>query len=128
MNDPPQRRRVVAAPARRPPAELRATRVVFEPDPNPDPSYLNENGRAAYERDEFDYMCVCAEAEVVIDGVAQTLKSSGAYNIESDAEDEYLDELIAQEWSVLRGVLKSVGVSTEQLPLAVEREWIKWRT
>jgi len=48
--------------------------------------------------------------------------------IESDSEDEYLDEIIAREWEALRAVLKTVGVPTDQLPLEVQREWIEWRT
>jgi hypothetical protein len=117
MNDYPQRRRVVAAPARRPRAELRAVRVIFEPDTD-----AQEGGAG-----KFDFMRVFAEAEVAIDGIEQTLTSGGLDGIEDDAGDEYLDEVIEQEWGVLRGVLKTVGVSTEQLPLAVNREWIQWR-
>jgi len=109
MNSPPQRRRVVAAPARRPQAELRSVRVIFEPG---SPGFMR-----AY-----------AEADVLIEGIEQTLTSGGTWGIEDDAEDEYLDEIIEQEWSALRGVLKTVGVSTDQLPLEIDRAWIQWRT
>ena len=102
-------------------------RVIFTPDSSPDTSYLNEDGLAAYTSGEFDFMCAHAEAEVVIEGVTQTLKSAGVGGIESDSEDEYLDQVIDQEWGVLRGVLKTVGVSTEQLPLEIDRAWIEWR-
>jgi hypothetical protein len=128
----PPRRRVVAAPARRPPAELRAVRVIFEPDPNADASYLKHDGLEGrlteYENDEFGFLWVRADAEVTIGGVVQTLTSGGMRAIESDTDEDYLDELIAGEWTTLRGVLKTVGVPTEQLPLEVEREWIEWRT
>lgn len=113
MSYPPQRRRVVAAAPRRQPAELRAARVVFEPD-------VEHDGQA--------FMRAHAEAEVIIEGVEQTLTSGGMWGIEDDAEDEYLDQIIEQEWETLRVVLKTVGVPTDQLPLAVEREWIEWRT
>lgn len=130
MIDPPQRRRVVAAPARG--AELRAVRVIFEPDQDANVSYLKHEGLeerlAAYEQDEFDIVCVRAEAEVVIEEIPQTLTSGGMPGIESDPEDEYLDEIIDGEWKALRNVLKTVGVPTEQLPLAVDRAWIEWRT
>ena len=69
-----------------------------------------------------------AEADVLIEGIEQTLTSGGTWGIEDDAEDEYLDEIIEQEWSALRGVLKTVGVSTDQLPLEIDRAWIQWRT
>jgi hypothetical protein len=83
-------------------------RIVFEPDP--------ESGMRAY-----------AEADVAIEGIEQTLTSRGVDGIENDEGDDELDEIIDGEWRVLRGVLKTVGVSTDQLPLTVEREWIEWR-
>lgn len=101
--------------------------VIFTPDSSPDTSYLNEDGLAAYEREEFDFMRVRAEAEVAIERVPQTLTSAGIAGVESDAEDEYLDEVIDGEWGALRAVLKTVGVPTEQLPFAVDRAWIEWR-
>lgn len=109
----PQRRRTVEVATRKPRAELRSVRVVFEPDT---------------EHDGVAYMRAYVEAEVVIEGVSQVLTSGGMWGIEDDAEDEYLDQIIEQEWETLRVVLKTVGVSTEQLPLAVDREWIEWRT
>lgn len=87
-------------------------RVIFEADAD-----AQENsGR------QSDFMHVFAEAEVVIEGIEQTLTSGGMWGIEDDAEDEYLDQIIEQEWETLRVVLKTVGVSTEQLPLAADRE------
>jgi hypothetical protein len=85
---------------------------VFEPD-------SEHEGQA--------YMRAHAEAEVIIEGVEQMLTSGGMWGIENDAEDEYLDEIIDGEWGALRTVLKTVGVPTEQLPLAVDRAWIEWR-
>ena len=131
MTDPPARRRVVAAPARRPPTELQSVRVLIEQDPDADASYLEqdefEDRAAAHDRGEFDFVGVRAEADVLIDGIPQTLASAGLYGIESDSEDEYFEEIFVQEWTALRGVLKTVGVPTEKLPLAVDRAWIEWR-
>lgn len=127
----PQRRRVVAAPTRKPPVELRAIRVIFAHDPDPDASYLEqdefEDRLEAYKRGDFSFLSAHAEAEVIVEEISQTLRSGGLYGIESDSEDEYIDEIAAQEWGALRGVLKTVGVPTDQLPLDVQREWIKWR-
>lgn len=117
MSYPHTRRRVVEA-TRKPRAELRAIRVIFEPDTD-----AQEGGAG-----KFDFMCAYAEADVIIEEIEQTLTSGGLRGIEDDAEDEYLDEIIDGEWGALRAVLKQVGVSTEQLPLAVDREWIEWRT
>jgi hypothetical protein len=128
----PPRRRVVAAPARRPPAELRAIRVIFEPDPDPDTSYLEqdefEERLATHKKDEWNFVGCHAEAEVVIEEITQTLTSGGLWGIESDSEQEHLDEIIAGEWAALRNVLKTVGVPTSELPIEVDRAWVEWRT
>ena len=131
-HDPPRaRRRVVAAPTRKAPAELSSVRIVVVPDEHPDVSYLEqdelEERHAAYEQGEFLLVGVRAEAEVFIGGIAQTLKSGGLYGIESDSEEEYFDEIFAQEWATLRDVLKTVGVSTSQLPVEFDRAWVEWR-
>lgn len=132
MNAPRPRRRVVEAPPRRPAVELRALRVVVEEDPDPDVTYLAQEDlaerQAAYERDEFALVVVRVEAEVVIAEVAQTLTSAGLAGVESDLDEGELDQIVAEEWSALRGVLKAVGVPTDQLPLEADREWIEWRT
>jgi hypothetical protein len=129
---PRARRRVVAAPARKAPAELQGVRVIFAEDPHPDASYLDQaefaDRRAAYRRGEFRFVGVHAEAEIRIEETTQTLMSSGLWGIESDSEEEYLDEIVDHEWSTLRNVLKTVGVPTDQLPLEVDRTWVEWRT
>lgn len=108
-------------------------RVIFEHDPNPETSYLEQDEfrerREAYGRDEWFLIGCRVEADVVIapETVMQTLRSSGLNGIESDSEQDELDEIAHQEWMRLRDVLKAVGVSTEQLPLEVDREWVEWR-
>lgn len=126
------RRRVVAATARRPSVRLQSICIVIEPDPDPETSYLDqeefEDRRAEYKRGDFNFVSAHAEAEVVIEGVIQTLTSGGLNGIESDSEQEYLDEIIAEEWKSLRDILKTVGVSTGELPLEVDPKWVEWRT
>lgn len=133
MNAPrTARRRVVEAPARRPPVELRALRAVVEADPDPDVSYLAQEDLAerqsAYERDEFGIVGVCVEADVLIEGTEQTLASPGLWGVESDLSEEELDQIVSEEWAALRNVLKAVGVPTDQLPHEADRAWIEWRT
>ena len=132
MSYPPQRRRAVAAPSRRPPVELRSVKVIIEADPEPDASYLEqrefEDRLASYKAGEFDFMGARIEAEVLIAETVQTLSSPGVAGIESDTDGADLDGIIGEEWTQLRVVLKTVGVPTEQLPLNVKREWIEWRT
>lgn len=132
MNAPPQRRRVVAAPARKAPAELQSVRVIYEEDPDPDVSYLDQSDLAdrktAFKKGEFNFVGVRVDAEVLIAETVQTLTSPGMWGIESDTTEEELEQLVSEEWGALRAVLKTVGVPTEQLPLDVQREWIEWRT
>ena len=132
MNDPPRPRvRVVEAPARGRP-ELRAVRIVFERNPNPDTAYLDDDDlrdrRRDYRRGAFYFVDVRAEADVAIQETTQLLTSPGLSEIESDTEQEALDKFIDVEWKALRNVLKTIGVSTEQLPLEAKREWVEWRT
>jgi len=116
---------------RRSPVRLESVRVVVGSDPNPDPSYLDqdefEDRRRQYEHGEFNFVYVRAEAEVVIEDIVQTLTSGGLYGIESDSEKEYFLGVASEEWAVLRDVLKTVGVPTTELPLDVDRAWIDWR-
>jgi hypothetical protein len=133
MNDPQRpRRRVVVLTGRRPPAELRAVRALVLEDPNPETSYLDQeeltDRKEEYEAGDFSFVGVRIEAEVTIDATTQVLRSPGLWGIESDADEEEIDRIIADEWEALRSVLKTVGVPTSQLPLAPEREWIEWRT
>ena len=107
-------------------------RVIVESDPDPDASYLEqeefEDRLKSYKKGDFELQGVRAEAEVVIEGITQTLTSGGLSGIESDSEENFFDEIIAKEWETLRAVLKTVGVPTEQLPLDVDRAWVEWRT
>ena len=133
MSDPPRaRRRVVAVPGRRPPAELQTIRVLVEHDPDPDASFLDqdEDRKAQFERGEFGFVGVRAVADVVIEGTVQTLTSGGLWGVESDSGEEYLVSVAVEEYEQLRRVLKTVGVPTAQLPAAdaeTVRGWIDWR-
>ena len=125
-------RRVVEAPHRRPAAELEAVRVVRDLDAEPEAAYLMQEGfedrLAEYESGKLHFYELWIEADVVMDNGAQALvTSSGINGIESDTTEEELDDLIAQEWTVVRVALKNIGVATEQLPLDVKNEWVEWR-
>lgn len=125
-NFPRARRRTVTATDRRPPAELRAVRVIFEPDPDPQTAHFDASLAEALERGEFELLTMRIEAEVSIADTDQWLESPGYSAIPSNADGAWFDQLIAGEWDTLRGVLKTVGVPTDQLPLEVAPEWIHW--
>jgi len=127
------RRRIVAAPARRPRARLLSVHILVLPDEDPDTSYLDQDDpdfsdrREAYLRGDFGFVGVRAEAKVAIESVVQTLTSGGLWGIESDSGDDYIREIAGEEWHALRDILLSVGVPTSELPKEVEARWIEWR-
>ncbi len=125
-------KRVFEAPARKKPAaKLEGVRVVVEHDPDPDTSYLEQEGYeeqlAAYQNGDFTFVGVRAEADVVIGGVVQTLTSAGLWGIESDSGKEYIEEVANEEYSELRKILTEVGVPTSKLPQNIDPGQIEWR-
>jgi hypothetical protein len=126
----PSRRRVVEDVSRNRPV-LIDVRVIFARDPFEGATYLEEDGleerKREYERGDFEFVYARAEADVEIESIGQILTSAGLYGIESDSEQEYLDEIVARQWSDLRDVLKSVGVPTAELPIEVDPTWVEWR-
>jgi hypothetical protein len=127
-----RRRVVVEAPRKRAGPKLHSIRVLVLPDDDPDTSYLDqdefEDRREAYQRGDFYFVGVRAEAEVVIDNVVQTLTSGGVWSVESDSGDEWFKEMAGEEYGQLREILTSIGVATRELPLEVKSNWIQWRT
>jgi hypothetical protein len=106
--------------------------VIIEEDVDPDVSHLHQEGLeerlAAYELGDVGFLSVRVEADVFIEATEQMLVSPGLRSVEDDLSEEEMNRIIGEEWNALRNVLKSVGVSTEQLPLEADREWIEWRT
>ena len=133
------RKRVVDVPARRSAPELRAVRVRVMHDEDPDTSYFDsgdpeyrdqdEARKKAYEDGDFTFVGVRAEAEVVVEGVTQTLTSSGLWGIESDSGEEHVEDVALEEYDSLRDILKAVGVPTSQVPVGDKtmiRPLIEW--
>ena len=122
------RKRVVEVPRKRSAPEVQSIHVRVMPDEDPDTSYLDqdefEDRREAYQRGEFSFVGVRAEAQVVIEGIVQTLTSGGMWGIESDSGEEYIEEVALEEYNNLRDILKAVGVSTAEVPVGT-RETIK---
>ena len=127
------RKRVVDVPRKRSAPDLREIRVRVMHDEDPDPSYLDqdefEDRKEEFERGDFSFVGVRAEADVVIEGVVQTLTSAGLWGIESDSGEEYIEDTALEEYDGLRDILKAVGVSTSQVPVGdreMIRPLIKW--
>jgi hypothetical protein len=128
------RRRVVDVPARKRRLEVRKVRVRVLHDEDPDPSYFDsgdpaykdqdEARRKEYEDGDFSFVGVRAEAEVVVEGVIQTITSGGLWGIESDSGEGHIEDVALEEYDNLREILKAIGVSTAQVPVG-DREMIK---
>jgi len=102
-------------------------------DEDPDTSHLDQDEfadrREALQRGDFSFVGVRAEAEVVIEGVVQTLTSGALWGIESDSGEEYIEGVALEEYDGLRDILKAVGVSTSEVPVGnreMIRPLIKW--
>ena len=91
-------------------------RVVSE-DPIPDHSWLEQEGfedrLAAYKRGEFHLVGVQAKVELRVpygaDFICVSLSPPGVWGIESDAGEEYFDEVFKQECDVLADMITAIG-------------------
>lgn len=90
--------------------------IISVPDENPDPSYLYQDDpdfserRAAYERGDFGYIGIYAQATVTVNGTQQTLRSAGLWGIEDDSDPAYLAEVAEEERRELRDILQQVAM------------------
>lgn len=111
--------------------ELQSIRVLVLPDEDPDTSFLDqdefEDRKEAFRRGDFSFVGVRAEAEIVVDGITQTITSGGLWGVESDAGDRYILEVGHEEYNDLRKILKTLGVPTSELPLDLDQKQIEWR-
>ena len=124
-------KRVVEVARKRRSPELVSVKVLVLPDEDPDTSFLDqdefEDRKEAFQRGDFSFVGVRAEAEITVDGITQTIVSGGLWGIESDAGDEYIKEVGGEEYTDLRRILKTLGVPTSELPTEVEQSQIEWR-
>ena len=86
---------------------------------------MRENARKNYERMEactrgdWSFIGIRAQAEVVVDGVCQSITSGGLWGIESDSEESYLSSVEEEELTSLRGILHELGFSKRAIATAV---------
>ncbi len=84
-------------------------------DPSPDASYLDapgfEDRYRQYRNGDFNYLGIRAEAEIVVNGVCQTITSGGLWGIESDSDRTYLSAVEQDELEQLKSILESLGFS-----------------
>ncbi len=103
---------------------IEEVRIMTKNDPDADASYLEEEGSerrlGQYERGYFWLIGIWAEADVVINGTIETIRSGGLWGIESDSDQAYLNDIIKEELDDLRSLLSEIGVSKREVDRAFE--------
>jgi len=94
------------------------------PENNPDLSYLEQKDMerlAAYERGDFGYVGVYArfESHNYKTGVTVTFRSAGLWDIESDSETDYFQEVFNEERNSLIANLEAQGIKVTNKPVTV---------
>jgi hypothetical protein len=68
-----------------------------------------------YERNRWWMEGVYAQAEIVILGVIQRLRSGGLYGIESDSDEAYFKEIADEQLAELKDILEQLGFTKEEI-------------
>ena len=74
----------------------------------------------AYERKQWCFVGLRAEAKIVVNGICQTISSGGLWGIESDSEDAYFAEVAQEELHSLADLLTELGFTKRQINAAVK--------
>jgi hypothetical protein len=92
-------------------------------DPFRDTSYLQQPGLEdryqQFRNGDFGFIGIQAVAEIVADGVCQTITSGGLWAIESDSDRSYLCEIEQEEVDHLKAILQSLGFSERAIQQSI---------
>jgi hypothetical protein len=91
---------------------------------NPDSPRRDYERMEAYNRGDWHCIGVIAKAEIVVNGVTQTLRSGGLWGVESDAGSDDLAEVGKEELTALRGILANLSAFGK---VALDRAFAKVR-
>ena len=72
----------------------------------------------AYNNQQWYFVGIRAEAEIVVSGICQTITSGGIWGIESDSDKYYFAGVEAEELSELRKTLEALGFSKRAISTA----------
>lgn len=93
-----------------------------------DTSYLEQEGfeerLEEYKRGLFEYVGVAAKAEVVIDGICQTINSGGLWGTESDMGENYFLGLEEEQLTELRQQLLAIGFGSRAISKAMASRYL----
>lgn len=86
---------------------------------NPDSPEQDYQRMEAHNRGAWCMVGVWAEAEFIVGGTVQRIRSGGLWGIESDSDKSYFEEVAREELSSLADILKELGFSTKQVKAAM---------
>lgn len=91
---------------------VRMVSIVRAPDESMSPD--QEDGMCkerveAFNQNEWEYVGIRAEAEIVVANTVQTIRSGGLWGVESDNDEAYLREVAGEEHDALETILAKMN-------------------
>lgn len=112
-------------------ARVEELRVIEHADVDPDVSWLEAEAEAgdafakkrlvAYERGDCVMIGIYVEAEVIVGGTVQKIRTPGLWNTESDSDKSYKQEIAGEEYEELKSILKDLGI--RKVPSLASARW-----
>lgn len=120
--------------------ELESISMDKIPDEDPDWSYLEDKHRYLgeserdkkkyYQQDkdrlqalfdgQWSFIVIQAAAKIRINGVSQIISSGGLHGIEDDSDEDYFQEVFAEELDQLKSMLLIIGFDEKTIMEAVQ--------
>jgi hypothetical protein len=95
-------------------------RVIEHADTDPDVSWLEAEAEAgdafakkrlvAYERGDWVMIGIYVEAEIIVGGTVQKIRTPGLWNTESDLDKSYKREIAGEEYEELKSILGDLDI------------------
>ena len=104
---------------RKPKLRLRSVEKIIHLDNDPDISYLEQEGfedrLKAYNNSQFGFVGLLVNATFAIQlsentWKIDTISTGGLWGIESDSQDEYLEEVWREEYEEMMNMLDIIGI------------------
>lgn len=89
-----------------------------QPEMSGDPDYDKEDREriASWRRDEWSYIGIYVECDLIVAGTVQHIRTAGLWGIETDSGSDYFQEIAEQEYDELLAILEQLGVEEHQVP------------
>jgi len=83
-----------------------------------DPEYAEQDQEYidSWKRDEWSYIGVLVECDLIVAETVQHISSTGLWGIEDNSGDKYLHEVEREEYAALVDILEALGVPHKSVP------------